>query len=461
MFGISKSGTTAFILGLCACLAGNTALAQLEVTEEAGPYSYHVYGPNSLGDTGAYGPAGGTPETGYGYFIWHADANSSTTSTHPMVPWHINDAGAAAGRAGGHAAIWQDGVITDLHLLLGLPTGSGTGSHAIGLSSSGIVGIAAWSYDGQSGYLWSEVGGGVQVALPDYAYAPRFMNELGEVTGQCRYPDTLDYCAYFWSQDTGYIEIFTANVAVYPVAINDRSEVVGYAWMNDPVTGSNTRTQWYWRLGEEAQVFASGLGQVIGINNLGTVLGWEAERKDGGYLWNADTGFLQRNIMLPGSTDTRRLHLNDLDFVAGTAFQLYVGKKNFLWTPTYGYQVIDEEIAQDIEGMKGLYIVAEGMTRYTIVLPPATPEEVVEDLVEDIAILAESGSISSGDEASLTSKLDSATALLSEDRIGPACNMLDAYVKQIEARVRSGSMDPATGAELIAPVESLEECASQ
>ena len=466
MFGEIKLRTVVTFLGLCTCLGGNTVWAQLEVVEETGPYSYHVYGPNNFGDTGAYGPAGGSPDTGYGYFIWHAD--SSITSTHPLVPWHINDDGIAAGviHPGApyyqsHAALWKDSAISDLHLIIGLPVTNGSGSKAIGLSSSGTVAVAAWDQTGQSGYLWSDSTGVTEMALPDRAYAPRFMNELGEVTGQCQDSETEGYCAYFWSSDTGFVEITSANVAVYPVAINDRSEVVGYAWEEDPTTGIRTSTQWYWRLGEDVQIYASGLGQVIGLNNLGTVLGWEADRNLGGYLWNADVGFLQRNLKLPGSTDTRRLLLNDLDFVAGTSFQLYVGKKNFLWTPTYGYQVIDTEIAQDIEGMTGLYAIAEGMTRYTIILPPATPEEAVDDLIEDISLLADTGAIGSGEEASLESKLNSATSLFADERVGPACNMLNAFVNQVEARVRSGSMDAAVGADLIAAVEGIEECSSQ
>jgi len=460
MSGNQKLRTLLGTISILIVFSWGSALAQLEVIEETGPYSYNVVGPNNHGDVAGHGPDGGV-DGAYGWFIWYGDG--SILPIAPLAPTYINDNGIEAGVIhvsspyASHAAIRINGEVIDLHLLLNLPVESGSGSFVVGLTSTGTVAIRAWSYSrGGEGYLWSQSAGVTEIALPDNAHGPEAMNELGEVIGQCSYPDPDRWCVYYWSPVTGYEEIVSSSYYVYPVAINDRSEVVGYLYEKDPIDGSiSTPRQYYWRPGETLQIFATGLGQVIDINNSGTVLGWESARPLGGYLWTASDGFIKRNLMLPGSTNTKRLHINDLDFVAGTTYGV---KRNFLWTPTYGYQVIDAYLPTDVEGMQGRFVVADGLTRYEIVLPPATPVEAIDDVVEDIVNLVEDGAIDDGEQASLGSKLDAATTLFSDERTTPACNMINATVNQLNAKMKAGSIDPIAGSELIEKLTAIEEC---
>jgi hypothetical protein len=63
-------------------------------------------------------------------------------------------------------------------------------------------------------------------------------------------------------------------------------------------------------------------------------------------------------------------------------------------------------------------------------------------------------------EASLSGKVNNAINLFSDDRSQPACNILGAFINQIEAMMQGGSIDPETGASLIAEVSAIEECSA-
>jgi hypothetical protein len=80
---------------------------------------------------------------------------------------------------------------------------------------------------------------------------------------------------------------------------------------------------------------------------------------------------------------------------------------------------------------------------------PSTPQAVVSALITEIGAMASAGTLSAGQAHALIAKLTAAIASLDAGRSTPACNQLDAVVNQVNAFVRSGTLDVPTGQQLL------------
>ena len=90
-------------------------------------------------------------------------------------------------------------------------------------------------------------------------------------------------------------------------------------------------------------------------------------------------------------------------------------------------------------------------------LPPLTPEEKVDAVIDDVLDLIDTGALSSGDGTSLLASLDAATDKLDEGNTKAAANILKAFINKIEAKIKSGKLTPEEGAALIeAALAALE-----
>ena len=95
---------------------------------------------------------------------------------------------------------------------------------------------------------------------------------------------------------------------------------------------------------------------------------------------------------------------------------------------------------------------------FTCEFAPTSPEEEIEDIIEQIGYLVNDGKLNKGEGNALTSKLDAATRKLNKDNTKAACNVLQAFINQINAKIRSGKLLPDDGQQLIDAASSVSVC---
>jgi hypothetical protein len=78
-----------------------------------------------------------------------------------------------------------------------------------------------------------------------------------------------------------------------------------------------------------------------------------------------------------------------------------------------------------------------------------TPREAVEEIADDVAGLIETAGVGEGEANALVSKLDAAAARLEKGKPAEAVNVLNAFISQVKAMVRSGRLSEAEGQALI------------
>jgi len=83
------------------------------------------------------------------------------------------------------------------------------------------------------------------------------------------------------------------------------------------------------------------------------------------------------------------------------------------------------------------------------------PIETINDVIIEVQDLAEEGDITSGQANALVSKLQNAINKIEVDKISPAIGSLNAFINQVNALIKSGTMSSPVGNELIASVQSI------
>lgn len=79
--------------------------------------------------------------------------------------------------------------------------------------------------------------------------------------------------------------------------------------------------------------------------------------------------------------------------------------------------------------------------------------DLVDSAREEVETIADAGDLGHGETTSLLRKLDMATAMLHAGKSRPACNLLEAFVNEVEALVAVGTLAVEDGAELVALAE--------
>lgn len=72
--------------------------------------------------------------------------------------------------------------------------------------------------------------------------------------------------------------------------------------------------------------------------------------------------------------------------------------------------------------------------------------------------LVQDGALSQGDGAALTATLATATQKLNEGNTNAACNALQAFINQTNAKIKSGKLSPEQGTALIDSAGSVSVC---
>lgn len=94
-------------------------------------------------------------------------------------------------------------------------------------------------------------------------------------------------------------------------------------------------------------------------------------------------------------------------------------------------------------------------------LTPASPDERIESVKEDVEALVSEGGLDRGDGGSLTVKLSAAQKKLSQGSETATINMLGAFINQVKALVSSGRLEPEEGQGLIGAAQAVIDQLSQ
>ena len=90
-------------------------------------------------------------------------------------------------------------------------------------------------------------------------------------------------------------------------------------------------------------------------------------------------------------------------------------------------------------------------------LDPLDPVDPIEQAVEGVAELECEGVLNRGQSRSLTTKLNIAAAQINDGKLRPACNLLRAFINEVQALIAAGTLSQEQGAELIDLAEQAIE----
>jgi probable HAF family extracellular repeat protein len=331
------------------------------------------------------------------------------------IPVAVNDRGEVAGsssigvvRVGeGHAFRWSQATgIVDLGTLP-LPPGGRNRSDAADMNAAGIiVGIS-------------------ETTSPD---------GVGTVQHATRWlPDNT-------VEDLGVLGDPTVRKFSEALAINDRGQVTGSS-SND----ANQRVAFLWEDGvgmQDLGTLSGNFSEGTLINERGHVAGTNGAR---GFFWSLETGMVDLGIV-PDGIAVEPLDMNNTDQIVGRVFVDPPGPARgnhaFLWTQQDGIMdlgAIAELPDGSIQGhafaindrgdIVGRSTAADQLF-HAFLLPGATPQTVVEDLIEIVGDLDLKGGLETALLASLTNALDK----IGDGAVEPAIGMLEAFINKVEAQ---------------------------
>ncbi|WP_308911798.1 PEPxxWA-CTERM sorting domain-containing protein [Pseudokordiimonas caeni] len=277
----------------------------------------------------------------------------------------INDAGQVVGysssASGQRAFLWEDGVMTDLGVLLG----EAGYSRANGINNSGqIVGVSG-SASGQRAFLWED---GVMTDLGDLpggwdrseAFA---INDAGQIVGSSYTgADTGNgkLHAFLWEDgimtDLGALASRAESSQAY--AINNAGLIVGESdaglagdhaviWENGVLTDIGSLPD----IGTGVNALATGinnLGQVIGAS---TIASTEYEYR--AFFWD-DGEIIDLGDFPGGDNYSWAYGINDAGQVVGSSPSATEGGSAFIWERETGMVDLNDLIVSDLDYTAGI-----------------------------------------------------------------------------------------------------------
>ncbi len=331
------------------------------------------------------------------------------------VPRAFNEVGQVAGdsttvQGECHAFLWTPGAA-----MQDLGTLGGTQSKAVAMNNSGwVVGDSRTAGANNHAFLWTPSGGMRDLGTLGGSYSRAYdINGLGQVIGGSSTAAGTDH-AFLWTAKGGMTDLGTLGGS-YSAAYD--------------------------------------------INEAGQVVGWssipgDAERH--AFLWTPDGGM--RDLGTLGSTRSRATRVNNNGQVVGTGWLATGESRAFVWTPFTGMldlgtlpggqrsDAVDINEHGQVVGWSDTSTGERGAVLWTILL---TPAEQARSMIGTISALADDGVLKAGTANGLTQKLDNAASNLDEGKTRPACGQLRAFVNQVEAAMKPGSIPADLGADLI------------
>ncbi len=311
---------------------------------------------------------------GAGLMVWQMGA-AYAVSTYTATPLYgltqasgINESAQVAGQIPGgstddgwpHAALWKDGIITDLGLVGCRDTVSSCWSSAASINNSGVtVGETmvedSWLYNPYWSpwgiyyaheIRWDAAGNGTMLKTLGWEYgSSRDISDAGAMVGHGRSVDwktvSGDYLVHGWFLKDGAVqEIGASGQASRALAVNENDQVTG-----DINTGS-AHNAYLWQNGT-ATILSTGGSPSVGndINDqypVQVVGGTRVSGLNRAFLWQSDNTTLLPD--LPDSSYATAMAVNN----AGQAVGISAGKA-VLWQDGSVY-----DLNEQVDGNSGL-----------------------------------------------------------------------------------------------------------
>jgi probable HAF family extracellular repeat protein len=382
--------------------------------------------------------------------------------------WVVGQSETASGEY--HAFLWtREGGMRDLN-----NDPAWVFTRAEGVNNKGQV--VGWGQIGvvYNGFVWSEATGMVNIGAPgthtaSWCYE---VNDAGRVVGEARdLSGTTN--AIVWDLKTGGVTILgpiSVGQAGHALDINDATHVVGRSALSTAMYRAVL-----WRPGEPTANLGTlgGLqSAALGVNNVTYVVGWanDLSGRRRPFIW--DVAMVDLGTV--GGADGEAYEISEDNLIVGWSLNGAVQRRATLWTPSG--DIVDlgtlggaASEAHDVnsDGMiVGIAQLAD-LNRHAALWviekpeppePPApTPPELLNEAKAEVVALVGQGVLNRGQGNSLIVKVDNALKKVGQGNTGPAVNMLEAFVNQVEAFMSSGLLTPEEGQGLIDLVQAAIE----
>lgn len=385
--------------------------------------------------------------------IWRPDgsvvdfAAPGAVLTHPGA---MNDAGQLTvhytepGRVG--ALLWEDGVETEMGAM-----GPGGPTIPRAMNSLGaVVGQSgpAPDVDVMRAFLWTRAGGMTGFAAPlDYRSHAFDLNDRGQVVGVYHPASGADGIPYLWESGSHVVLPSTAGATATPMFINNAGMIAGSLRTPD----GRTRPA-VWEDGALTDLgFPLGHASVRGLSEGGHVVWFTDDPYDPGvsrqgFIWDGATITDLGPVLSPPTVNRH-----------GWATVNRSGPTSAVWQEGQWIELaplgpdggVHANAINDIGDVVGFSSVGS----HTGIVPvrwviPVPPELLLDRLADELDRLADSG-VNAGLIHSLRMQLNATLALLAADATPAARGHLRAFIREVQALIRSGAIDPEDGAWLI------------
>ncbi len=384
--------------------------------------------------------------------------------------YSINDLGQVVGEsqtAGGdmHAFRWtpEDGMVD-----IGAQIGGQNSAYAIN-DLGQIVGSRSDAPAGPvRAFLWTASGGLIDLDTLGGTYSVALdINNLGQAIGRIQPASGIGEHGFFWSPRTGMIDIGTlgGNIA-YAGRINDLGQVVGFS-----ETADERLRAFLWTAAEGMRdlgitINSASMGISSCINNRGQVamsFGDIPGRSHAFLLLPdgslQDLGTLGGNVALVSS-------INDLGQVVGFSQTAEGTYHAFLWSQGTG--MIDlgtlglpNSYAVEINNagqIVGVSLSTDMTVSRALLWTPSTPQEQVAAIISRVKELLAEGVLARGEAMAMLAKLEAAAAQLAEGDVTAGCNVLQAFINHVTARMKTGKVPADEARSLIEAAQNVNGC---
>ena len=317
-------------------------------------------------------------------------------------------------------------------------------------------------------FLWAPGKEIVSLPFPDdgtYSRAiANAINDSGQVVGQIQGSGGIN--AFFWTEDGGTISLHPVGcLSSTAVAINELGQVMVRYQLDTP---PYSQRAFIWSK-EEGMVDIGHFGGYyswgIDINDLGQVVG--ISKYENGthalFLWSEEGGMVPVGETLLTTNVASINNLGQIAFYGRTTNEDI--NHAYIWTEQDGNQQLDDSgfnsyaYAINDRGQVAGYTHSgeSGVTHATLwtlqtILPP---DEHIDSIIDGVEILIDSGTLNQGQGNALISKLEAAKKQLDKGNTKTACNLLRAFINQVEAFIGSGKITSAEGKTLLDNANSL------
>ncbi len=430
---------------------------------------------NELGQVVGNSLTGGGESHGFFWTAQQSMVDIGTLGGNSSVALAVNDLGQVVGRSRiemgtprSHAFVWTlDGGMVSLGSMGGID------SYGFDVNNLGqVVGYIYYHYpSGDSpAFMWTAEGGPIILGTlgGNLGHRPNAINELGQVVG-AGHTAAGEHHGFFWSEATGMLDIGTLG-GVYSEAedVNELGQVVGASF-----DAAGFYRAFLWTL-DGGMVDLGTLPdtdscRATAISNSGQTVGicWTSSTGySRAFSWTAESGMVDLgDLGLPASA---AYDVNDFGQIVGYSTTTAPEFHAILWTAEGGLTDLGSAGGAGSQAFTinnsghavGHSAFPDGnhATLWTVPLPPQTPVEQIEAIASEVADLVADLALNPGEGDALLATLDGAANQLDDGNTTPGCNMLDAFINQINAKVNSGQLSSVQGQELINLAEGVDVC---